>query len=122
MAARPENPLEHIGAQRASASRELPRLAVVTHRLAALGWRWSSQAAPIYDACVHSHHMLHLSVWLPVIIVVAILILAFEIWMIVDAALNKEVTDKAKTWWIIGMFVIHPFVAIAYFFTDHRKR
>jgi hypothetical protein len=54
--------------------------------------------------------------------VVAILIFAFEIWMIVDAAINKRITDKAKAWWIIGMFVIHPFVAIAYFFTDHRKR
>jgi hypothetical protein len=42
--------------------------------------------------------------------------------MIVDAAINKEITDKAKTWWIIGMLIIHPFVAIAYFFTDHRKR
>jgi hypothetical protein len=28
---------------------------------------------------------------------------AFEIWMIVDAAINKEITDKAKAWWIIGM-------------------
>jgi hypothetical protein len=54
--------------------------------------------------------------------VVALLIFAFEIWMIVDAAINKEITDKAKAWWIIGMFIIHPFVAIAYFFTDHRKR
>jgi hypothetical protein len=42
--------------------------------------------------------------------------------LIVDAALNKGITDKAKTWWIIGMFIIHPIVAIVYFFTDHRKR
>jgi len=50
------------------------------------------------------------------------LIFAFEIWMIADAAINKEITDKAKAWWIIGMLIIHPFVAIVYFFTDHRKR
>jgi len=42
--------------------------------------------------------------------------------MIVDAVINKEIPDKAKAWWIIGMLIIHPFVAIAYFFTDHRKR
>jgi hypothetical protein len=57
-----------------------------------------------------------------VIAVVALLFFAFEIWMIVDVALNKAISDKAKTWWIIGILFIHPFVAIAYFFTDHRKR
>jgi hypothetical protein len=50
------------------------------------------------------------------------LIAVFEVWMIVDAALNKKISDKAKIWWIIGMVIIHPFVAIVYFFTDHRKR
>ncbi|HUC95863.1 MAG TPA: hypothetical protein VMR76_02805 [Candidatus Saccharimonadia bacterium] len=68
------------------------------------------------------NHMHHLGAWLPIIIVVALLIAAFEIWMIVDVALNKKISDKAKTWWIVGMVIIHPFVAIAYFFTDHRKR
>ena len=60
--------------------------------------------------------------WLPIILVIAILLFAFETWMIVDVAINKAITDKAKAWWIIGMLIIHPFVAIAYFFTDHRKR
>lgn len=71
---------------------------------------------------MYRHHVLHLSAWLPIIIIVVLLIAAFEIWMIVDAALNKKISDKAKVWWIIGMFIIHPFVAIIYFFTDHRKR
>ena len=71
---------------------------------------------------MYSHHTLHLGAWLPIIIIIAILIFAFEIWMIVDAAINKGITDKAKAWWIIGMLIIHPFVAIVYFFTDHRKR
>lgn len=70
----------------------------------------------------HMYHSWNLGFWLPVIIIVAILIAAFEIWMIVDAALNKKINDKAKTWWIIGMLIIHPFVSIAYFLTDHRKR
>jgi hypothetical protein len=71
---------------------------------------------------MYGHHISHLGVWLPIIIVVAISISAFEIWMIVDAVINKEIPDKTKAWWIIGMLIIHPFVAIAYFFTDHRKR
>jgi hypothetical protein len=75
-----------------------------------------------YDTSMHGYHLLHLGAWLPIILIIALLILAFEIWMIVDAAINKEITDKAKAWWIIGMLIIHPFVAIVYFFTDHRKR
>jgi hypothetical protein len=83
---------------------------------------WPNCPRRDYNTCMYRHHILHLGAWLPIIIVIAILIFAFEIWMIVDAAINKEITDKAKTWWIIGMLIIHPFVAIAYFFTDHRKR
>lgn len=71
---------------------------------------------------MYLHSAPHLGAWLPLIIVIALLIAVFEIWMIVDVALKKKVSDKAKTWWIIGMLLIHPFVAIAYFFTDHRKR
>lgn len=59
---------------------------------------------------------------LPIMIIVAVLLFAFEIWMIIDAALNKKISDKAKAWWIAGMLLIHPFVAIVYFFTDHQKR
>jgi len=70
---------------------------------------------------MYSHHAWHLGAWLQVIIVLAILIAAFEIWMIVDVALKKNLSDKAKTWWIIGMIIVHPFVAIFYFFTDRRK-
>ena len=71
---------------------------------------------------MYNHHSWHLGAWILVFIVIAILLLAFEIWMIVDAAINKKISDKAKAWWIVGMLIIHPFVAIAYFFTDHRKR
>lgn len=71
---------------------------------------------------MNMHHTIHLGMWFPVLILVVLLLFAFEIWMIVDAALNNKLTDKAKTWWIIGMLIIHPFVAIVYFFTDHNKR
>jgi hypothetical protein len=69
-----------------------------------------------------THHLLHLGSWLPIIIVIVLLILAFELWMLVDAAVNKNITSKAKAWWIVGMFIIHPFVAIIYFFTDHHRQ
>ncbi|HVS78879.1 MAG TPA: hypothetical protein VHD84_01140 [Candidatus Saccharimonadales bacterium] len=70
---------------------------------------------------MYRHHHFHPGAWLPIIILVVVLVIIFEIWMVVDAALNKKLSDKAKTWWIIGMLIIHPFVAIAYFFTDRNK-
>jgi hypothetical protein len=95
---------------------------VVTHLLAAWDFALACRAAPTYHACMYGQHILHLGAWLPVIIVVAVLIFAFEIWMIVDAAVNRQMSDRARVWWIIGMLIIHPVVAIVYFFTDHRKR
>jgi len=71
---------------------------------------------------MYNQHIWQIGAWLSVIIIAALLIFVFEVWMIVDAAINKKLSDKAKAWWIIGMFIIHPFVAIVYFFTDHRKR
>lgn len=64
----------------------------------------------------------HLDAWLPLVAIVVLLLLAFEVWMLVDAALNKKISDRAKTWWIIGMFLVHPFVAIVYLFTDYRSK
>ena len=70
---------------------------------------------------MYGNHPWHLGAWLPIILVIALLLFAFEVWMIVDAAINKKLSDKAEIWWIIGMLIIHPFVAIAYFFTGHRQ-
>jgi hypothetical protein len=53
---------------------------------------------------------------LTLIIVVALLVLAFEVWMLIDAIKNKQLTTSQKVWWIIGMFLLHPFVAIVYYF------
>ena len=68
-----------------------------------------------------NHSLAHFTAWIVVVAVIALIILAFEIWMIIDAALSKHLSDKAKAWWIGGMLLVHPFVAIAYFFTDRRK-
>lgn len=71
---------------------------------------------------MYTHSSIHLGLWLPVIILVTLLLLAFEIWMIIDATLNHKIGDQSKAFWIIGMLLIHPFVGIAYYFTDHKKR
>ncbi len=60
--------------------------------------------------------------WLVPIIIVILVIFAFEIWMFIDVAINEKISNKAKAWWIVGMILIHPIVAIVYFFTDHQKR
>ncbi|HEY1835849.1 MAG TPA: PLDc N-terminal domain-containing protein [Candidatus Saccharimonadales bacterium] len=56
--------------------------------------------------------------WIALIILIVLLVLAFELWMLVDCITNKKVPTRHKVWWIIGMFLLHPFVAIAYFFTS----
>jgi hypothetical protein len=49
------------------------------------------------------------------LIVVLILILIFEVSMIISAIKNKNITENTRTLWIVGMLLIHPFVAIAYY-------
>lgn len=56
------------------------------------------------------------------VLFVALLVLVFEIMMFIDVILNKNISDEARILWIIGMLVLHPVVAIAYYFTDHKKR
>jgi hypothetical protein len=56
-----------------------------------------------------------------IIIIVLIAVLIFEIAMIIDAIKNKHITDNARILWIIGMLIIHPIIAIAYYFTDYKK-
>ena len=56
-----------------------------------------------------------------VVIVVLALIFVFEVWMLVNAITNKFITGAAKALWIVGMLILHPFVAIAYYFTDYKK-
>lgn len=50
-----------------------------------------------------------------------LVVLVFEIAMLVSVIRNKHVTDNARIFWVIGMLLIHPFVAIAYYLTDYKK-
>lgn len=44
------------------------------------------------------------------------LVLAFEIWMFIDVFSNPKLTQQSRILWAIGMLLLHPFVAIVYFF------
>lgn len=67
------------------------------------------------------HNLDHL---LAYIILAALIILAFEVWMLVDCIKNEHVPLSQKVWWIVGMFLVHPFVAIAFYFASryHYKK
>jgi heme/copper-type cytochrome/quinol oxidase subunit 4 len=52
------------------------------------------------------------------VFLILIVVLAFEIWMLVDVIKNRHVPTKHKVWWIVGMLLIHPIVAIVYFFVS----
>lgn len=49
-------------------------------------------------------------------------ILVFEITMFVSVITNQRIPNETKLLWILGMLLIHPFVAIGYYFTDYNKR
>jgi hypothetical protein len=54
-------------------------------------------------------------------LIAAGLVLAFEIWMFVHAFRNPHISQERKLLWLVGMLLVHPFVAIAYLFTDYRR-
>ena len=65
--------------------------------------------------------------WLnPISLLLVVLLFAFEFWMFVDVITNKKVPSQHKVLWVIGMLLLHPFVAIAYFYLSrsgyYKKR
>jgi len=50
-----------------------------------------------------------------VLTLVVLGVLAFEIWMFVDAIRNPRLRDIEKVLWCLGMLVIYPFVGVVYF-------
>jgi hypothetical protein len=55
-------------------------------------------------------------------IAAAIAVLVFEIKMFISVLRNEYITENVKIAWIIGMVLVHPFVAGAYYVTDYTKR
>jgi hypothetical protein len=60
--------------------------------------------------------------FLALVIALAVLVLAFEVWMFIDAMTNQALTTTTRFLWLFGMLLLHPIVAIAYYFTDRKKR
>ncbi|HEY4963597.1 MAG TPA: hypothetical protein VIH90_02775 [Candidatus Saccharimonadales bacterium] len=50
------------------------------------------------------------------------LILIFETWMAVSAILNDKLKTETKLLWVLGMLLLHPFIAIWYYFAEYRKQ
>jgi hypothetical protein len=48
-------------------------------------------------------------------------ILWFEIVMFLDVIRNKKISDNEKILWVLGMFLLHPFIAIVYYFVAHSR-
>lgn len=49
-------------------------------------------------------------------VILVLAVLAFEVFMFVDAIRNPRLTDTEKILWCLGMIFIHPIVAIVYYF------
>jgi len=59
---------------------------------------------------------------LALLALVMLLVLAFEVWMLVDVLEFRKVPTKSRVAWVVGMFLIHPFVAIAYILVRSRYK
>lgn len=65
-----------------------------------------------------------LSIFTPIAVILLLLILAiliFELVMLINVIGNNYISGSTKLLWILGMLLIHPFIAIAYYFTDYKK-
>jgi hypothetical protein len=49
-----------------------------------------------------------------------LIILAFELWMLVDVLALRKIPRQSRLLWVLGMFLIHPVVAMVYLFARHR--
>jgi hypothetical protein len=54
------------------------------------------------------------------LILLLLAIVIFEVWMFVSVINNKYISDLTKILWMVGMLVLHPFIAVAYYVTDNK--
>jgi hypothetical protein len=73
-----------------------------------------------------SWHITHLHQFSPRCLVLLILgilvILSFELWMLIDVLACRKVPTNQRVWWVVGMFLLHPFVALVYLFARHNYK
>lgn len=73
-----------------------------------------------YEYCLAHHHYTGRS--LALLILAMVLILAFEVWMLIDVLAYRKVPAKSRVWWVVGMFLIHPFATVPYFLVRSRYK
>lgn len=54
--------------------------------------------------------------------VIGLLVLAFWIWMLIDAIQNKGLTDGEKIAWVLAIVFLHIIGSALYFFIGRPKR
>ena len=54
-------------------------------------------------------------------VLVLVLILWFEVAMFLDVIRNKKLSENEKILWVLGMFLLHPIIAIVYYFVAHSR-
>jgi hypothetical protein len=54
-------------------------------------------------------------------IIVGIAFVVFEILMLIHAITNNRIDNTTKVFWVIGILLIHPFVAIGYYIFEYRR-
>ena len=69
-----------------------------------------------------SNYLIFAGLMMPILVLIGLAILAFEIWMLVDLIRNPELSDERKILWAVGMILIHPIIAIVYYFTDRKPK
>lgn len=55
-----------------------------------------------------------------VVVLLLAVILGFEVWMFIDVINNSVISKDRRLLWLAGMILIHPFVAIVYYYTDRQ--
>ncbi|HSX27540.1 MAG TPA: hypothetical protein VLG25_02030 [Patescibacteria group bacterium] len=48
-------------------------------------------------------------------------IIAFEVYMFLDVLKNPGLSDNERIIWVLGMFLLHPVIAIVYYFVAHSR-
>lgn len=48
-------------------------------------------------------------------------ILVFEIMMFLDVIKNRRLSDNEKLLWVLGMLLVHPVIAIVYYYVAHSR-
>jgi hypothetical protein len=54
--------------------------------------------------------------------IIALLVLIFWIWMLIDAIQNKGLTDGEKIGWVLAIVFLHIIGALLYYFIGRSKR